>query len=79
MFLIKINNSLRTTDATNVAKMSKNSCKNHIYDREWILEDANVSFLNVGMEEAHDKVDMDETNLIFGENDEHEEYPIILL
>ena len=59
--------------------MSKNTWENHIPGREWILEESDDNFLNRWIEEAHDEWDMNETNLIFGENDEDEEHPIALV
>ena len=79
MFLIKMNNILRTTESTKIAKMSKNTWENHIPNREQISEEADNNFLNGGMEEAYDEGDMDETSLIFGENDEDEEHHIALV
>ena len=79
IFLIKISNSLRITYSTKIAKMSKNTWENQVPDRERISEEADDNFLNGWMEEVHDEGDMDEINLIFGENDEDEEHSIALV
>ena len=74
--LVKINISLRTTDSTKIVALARNEWENHIPNRDRILNEVGIDFLNGAIDEECDEGDLDETNMIFTNDAVEEDHAI---